>query len=336
MLDLRTMTHNGTAVAYATLPMYMLNAVLQQDKLTPAAKLVFIRLMAYASAVNTSTFAITVAWVAKNTGLCRKTAATALASLTTQGYVNANGIVFSTPPEKTKRATQNHFPDATKMVEPDITPADIEIDLGIDLEAGLGLDLNVDCDIDQLPNPSLDIDLTLDETTDIGSQLNDMLRSLGSTKRVEKISQPVSKNFPQVGKNVSSHITISNKQSEIKHSSTQNKKSVTVVGVLPSTSPRRFVEKSKPKPLASFLQSVQVGKPKPTKLTAQHQSYVAKALQRMNVSSPSERSRYQSEIAYAATQGAFSETYSHTPLKAIRACLNLVEAGRWKANVGMY
>lgn len=324
MLDLRNMTYNGTAVAYATLPMYMLNAALQQDKLTPAAKLVFVRLMAYASAVHTNTFAITVAWVAKNTGLCRKTAARALALLSDQGYVNSTGIVFTAPPEKTKRTTQHHFPDATKMVEPDITPADIEVDLGIDLEAGLGIDLNVDCDIDQLPNPSLDIDLTLDETTDITGQLNDILRSLGSTKRVDKMSHAV-------GKNVPLHITIPNKQSEIKHSSTP---SVTV-GVLPVAKAKGFVEPTKPQSLATLLQGFTTGKPKPA-LHGKHSAYIETALKRMMVTSPSERARYQSEIAYAATQGVFSDTYSHTPLKAIRACLNLVEAGRWKPNAGMY
>lgn len=332
MLDLRTMTYNGTAVAYATLPMYMLNAALQQDTLTPAAKLVFVRLMAYASAVHTNTFAITVAWVAKNTGLCRKTAARALALLSDQGYVNSAGIVFTAPPEKTKRTTQHHFPDATKMIEPDITPADIEIDLGIDLEAGLGIDLNVDCDIDQLPNPSLEIDLTLDETTDIGGQLNDLLRNLGSTKRVDKMSHAVGKNVPPMGKNVPPIITIPNKQSEIKHSSTP---SVTV-GVLPVAKAKGFVEPTKPKSLATMLQGFATGKPKAPTLEGKHSAYIETALVRMNVTSPSERARYKSEIAYAATQGAFSDTFSHTPLKAIRACLNLVEAGRWKANGGMY
>lgn len=311
MLDLRTMTYNGTAVAYATLPMYMLNAALQQDTLTPAAKLVFVRLMAYASAVHTNTFAITVAWVAKNTGLCRKTAARALALLSDQGYVNDSGIVFTAPPEKTKRTTQHHFPNATKMIEPDITPADIEID--------------------QLPNPSLDIDLTLDETTDIGGQLNDLLRSLGSTKRVDKMSHAVGKNVPPMGKNVPLHITIPNKQSEIKHSSTP---SVTV-GMLPVVKAKGFVEPTKPKSLATMLQGFTTGKPKPA-LHGKHSAYIETALKRMMVTSPSERARYQSEIAYAATQGAFSDTYSHTPLKAIRACLNLVEAGKWKPNVGMY
>lgn len=330
MLDLRNMTYNGTAVAYATLPMYMLNAALQQDKLTPAAKLVFVRLMAYASAVHTNTFAITVAWVAKNTGLCRKTAARALSLLSDQGYVNDSGIVFTAPPDKTKRTTQHHFPDATKMIEPDITPADIEVDLGIDLEAGLGIDLNVDCDIEQLPNPSLDIDLTLDETTDIGGQLNDILRSLGSTKRVDKMSHAVGKNVPPMGKNVPLHITIPNKQSETKHSSTP---SVTV-GVLPVVKASGFVEPTKPKSLATMLQGFTTGKTK-TALHGKHSAYIETALKRMMVTSLSERARYQSEIAYAATQGAFSETYSHTPLKAIRACLNLVEAGRWKANGGM-
>ena len=62
MFDHKTMTYNGTAVAYATLPMYMLNIVMLDDQLTPAAKLVFVRLMAYASAVGVSFFGITAPW----------------------------------------------------------------------------------------------------------------------------------------------------------------------------------------------------------------------------------------------------------------------------------
>lgn len=78
-----------------------------------------------------------------------------------------------------------------------------------------------------------------------------------------------------------------------------------------------------------------IGKPLAS-LSPQHTSYIATALQRMKVTSPQERKRYTDEIAYAATQGAFAQTYRHTPLKAIRACLNLVEAGKWRANAGMY
>ena len=181
----------------------------------------------------------------------------------------------------------------------------------------------------------------------IGDQLNDLLKSLGSTKKVgkkvspsetpvEKMSQPSGQKVPQLGKNVPPYITIP------KNNQKENTPAPSVaVGMLPSTSSRGFVEPSRPKPLASFLptlgkgQTVAIGKPLGN-LSQQHTSYIATALQRMKVTSPSERKRYTDEIAYAATQGAFAQTYRHTPLKAIRACLNLVEAGKWRANGGVY
>jgi hypothetical protein len=185
---------------------------------------------------------------------------------------------------------------------------------------------------------------------DVSGELNDILRSLGSAKKVTKpsgqavqinqkqqdnLSQPVGQFVPQEGQMFPPYITINNKQSKIKQSSTP---SVTVgkVGLLPSTSSRGFVEPTKPQSLATMLQGFTTGKTKTPKLDSKNTAYIETALIRMKVTSPSERARYQSEIAYAATQGAFSETFSHTPLKAIRACLNLVEAGRWKANAGMY
>ena len=188
------------------------------------------------------------------------------------------------------------------------------------------------------------------EKPDIGCRKPD----IGLEKPVDKMSHSIGQNVSQIGQNDPFHITIQDKQSKIKHSSTP---SVTV-GMLPSTSSNGvvvngchkkeygdnvrvsgtmsgFVEPTKPQSLATMLQGFGNGKPK-TKLDSKQTAYIETALVRMKVTSPSERARYQSEIAYAATQGAFSETFSHTPLKALRACLNLVEAGRWKPNVGMY
>ena len=365
MFDHKTMTYNGTAVAYATLPMYMLNIVMLDDQLTPAAKLVFVRLMAYASAVGVSFFGITAPWVQKNTGLCRKTVSRSLELLTQHGYLNENGLVYAEPPKDAKRGvvkqflpTQSvpsvqvhHFADATKMVVPDISPKALEVDLGIDLENTDDLDLSIDFDIDQALTTDLGLDLdlnvNLEQDVNIGDQLNDLLKSLGSTKKVgkkvspsetpvEKMSQPSGQKVPQLGKNVPPYITIP------KNNQKENTPAPSVaVGMLPSTSSRGFVEPSRPKPLASFLptlgkgQTVAIGKPLGN-LSQQHTSYIATALQRMKVTSPSERKRYTDEIAYAATQGAFAQTYRHTPLKAIRACLNLVEAGKWRANGGVY
>lgn len=324
MYDFRTNANDGTVMSYATIPMYALDIVQTDTRLTDSAKNVFIRLMAYASGKRTHLFYITATWVAVRTGICIKTAQRALQLLKSTGYVNDEGIVMPDPLPEQK---------AQRVAVPKIGTSVVVSKM-------------------ETVQPAVKESLTAESfgnseaLADVSGELNDILRSLGSTKKVTKpsgqtvqimqkqqdnLSQPIGQFVPEEGQMFSSHITILNKQSKIKHSSTP---SVTV-GVLTSTSSRGFVEPTKPKSLATMLQSFTTGKPK-TKLDGKQTAYIETALIRMKVTSPSERARYQSEIAYAATQGAFSETYRHTPLKAIRACLNLVEAGRWKANGRMY
>lgn len=330
MYDFLTNTHNENAMSYAALPMYALDIVQTDTRLTDSAKNVFIRLMAYASAKRTHLFYITATWVAVRTGICIKTAQRALQLLKTAGYVNDEGIVMPDPlPEQKAQRAQNSKIGASVVVSKMETAKPV-------VKESLTAEMSK-------TESTLDVQ---DKVLDIAEDLTSILRSLGSTKKVTKpsgqtvqinpkpqdnLSQPIGQFVPEEGQMFSSHITINNKQSKIKHSSTP---SVTV-GVLPVAKAKGFVEPTKPKSLATMLQGFTTGKPKPA-LHGKHSAYIETALKRMMVTSPSERARYQSEIAYAATQGAFSETYSHTPLKAIRACLNLVEAGRWKANAGMY
>ncbi len=333
MFDYKNMSFNGVEVAYATLPMYMLNAAVLDGRLTASEKLVFIRLMAYASAVNSCSFGITNAWVEKNTGLSKKTVSRALASLLDHGYLDGKGIVYAAPPTEAKRTAVKDCFTVERKQPPRPQPS-VQVDIfGYDTEIA---------------------EQKTETITDIAGELNDILRSLGSVKKVKSTGQIVQKsgqNSQIDGQNSPPYITIPNNNQKLntptesaekpaaKKQTEQSEKS----GVLFSTPSKGFVEKSKPKPLASFLptaglakgQTVSVGK-MAAKLSSQHTSYIATALQRMNVTSQSERQRYTDEIAYAATQGAFSETYTHTPLKAIRACLNLVEAGKWRANAGMY
>jgi hypothetical protein len=340
MLDLRNMTFNGEPQAYCNIPMYIMQNLAEDKNLTSSAMVVYFRLFAYANLVNTGDFVITIAWVAKNTGLSRKTVERSLDLLKANGYITKDGLDFGAPKSKQTRATAKGYANHRREAVAPINTTSVTVHhLEPVLEVVTPVQQTVQ--VQQFGNTEV--------LPDVSSELNDILRSLGSTKKVGQIVQSVEKvsqndanqvdkmthsigqNDHKVGQNDALHINNPNKQSKIKHSSTP---SVTV-GLLPSTSPRGFVEPSKPKPLASFLQSVQVGKPKPA-LHGKQTAYIETALQRMKVTSPSERARLQSEIAYAATQGAFSDTYSHTPLKAIRACLNLVEAGRWKPNVGMY
>ncbi len=343
MLDLRNMTFNGVAQSYFTMPMYLMENLSTDKYLTSSAIYIYIRLFAYASCVNTTQFGITIAWVAKNTGLSRKTVERSLELLKFHGYINHEGICVGEPQSKQLRATaKNHHLGRGSVAQefaqnpaPSVTVNHFEQTLEV------------------VAQPTVKESLTVETQQDHSVDLNAMLRSLGSTKRVgqkvvtavepaekvrqndpkpvDKMSHSIGQNVLKVGQNDASHITIQDKQSKIKHSSTP---SVTV-GLLPVAKAKGFVEPTKPKSLATLLQGFTTGKPK-TKLDGKQTAYIETALIRMKVTSPSERARYQSEIAYAATQGAFSDTFSHTPLKAIRACLNLVEAGRWKPNAGMY
>jgi co-chaperonin GroES (HSP10) len=331
MYDFRTNTHDGNAMSYATLPMFALDIVQADARLTDSAKNVFIRLMAYASAKRTHLFYITATWVAVRTGICSKTAQRALQLLKATGYVNDEGIVMPEPQAEQKAQRAPVLKVGTSVVVSKMETAKQTVKESLTIETSK-------------QESTLDVQ---DQTLDISNQLNSMLRMLGSTKKVTKptgqtvqviqkqqdnLSKTTGQFVQQEGQMFPSHITIPNKQSKIKHSSTP---SVTV-GLLPSTSSSGFVEPTKPKSLASLLQSFTTGKLKPPTLDGKQTAYIDTALRRMNVTSTSERERYTTEIAYAATQGAFSETYSHTPLKAIRACLNLVETCRWKPNAGMY
>lgn len=332
MFDYQSFSYDGKPVSYAVIPKYMIDVIMLDDRITLSALKIFMRLMTYASAVNSCRFKITHAWLEKNTALSPKTVARALAQLKSYGYVNDDGIVYSAPPQEAKRATVkqsltvqpvpsvqvHHIVDANDMIE---TKQDQSTDFN-----------NTD--------------------QDIASELNDILRSLGSVKKVKttgQIVQSTGQNSQSSGQNSHPYITIPKNNLLENTPTVPAEKPATKkptqpadqTGLLFSASQKGFVEPSKPKPLASFLPTlgkgatVAIGKPT-TVLSPQHESYIRSALTRMNVTSPSERQRYTTEIAYAATQGAFSETYRHTPLKAIRACLNLVEAGKWRANGGMY
>jgi hypothetical protein len=348
MFDYKTMTYQGEHVSYATMPMYVFKQVNQHPDLTPAAKNLFFVLMAYASSVNSCQFKITNKWLEENTSLTDKTVTRALKQLRVFGFVNEEGIVYGKPPANQLRATSTTARAAVAQQQKRIYQNDA---------SSVQITQNV-----TTPVPSVQVNHFPDATkmvdsTDISAQANAMLASLGIRKKVVIADTKTQDNFSNTPENVHNKngimsapiITIPN-NTLLKNTPTEsaekpaakkptqpNEKS----GLLFSASQKGFVEKTQPKPLASFVpkigagSTVVIGKPLGS-LSQQHTSYIATALGRMNVTSPSERKRYTDEIAYAATKGAFAQTYRHTPLKAIRACLNLVESGKWRANGGMY
>ena len=340
MFDYKTFSYQGTPVSYAVVPMYMLNIIMNDSRLTQSAFKVFMRLMAYASSVNSCQFKITHAWLEKNTNLSDKTVSRAMAQLKEYGYVNDDGIVYSVPPQESSRATVKQSLPVQPVPSVQVLPQKSlhEADIGL-LKPDIGF-------------LACNEQVAITESLDVAGELNDILRALGSVKKVKSTPQTVQTTPQNSGftpQNSDPYITIPN-NNLLKNTPTASGDKVAAKkptqpadqsGLLFSASQKGFVEKTQPKPLASFIptlgknQTVAIGK-STTVLSPQHTSYIATALQRMNVTSPQERKRYTDEIAYAATKGAFAQTYRHTPIKAIRACLNLVEAGKWRANAGMY
>lgn len=332
MFDYQSFSYDGQQVSYSVIPKYMIDVIMLDDRITLSAFKIFIRLMAYASAVNSCRFKITHAWLEKNTGLSDKTVSRAMAQLTEYGYVDEGGIVYSVPPQEAARSavkqsltTQSvssvqvhHFPDAKKMVE--------------------------------MSKPQANSD-QLDEDLDVNEQANAMLARLGIHKKVviadKKTGGILSETTPQnsdiTPQNSDPYITIPN--------NTLLKNTPTAKAEKPATAKTTATAKPAAGLFSDFRQGgVVIGHRKPNhtrsvgeilggktqSLSYRNRAYIDAALIRMRVTSTKERERYSDEIAYACTQGAFANTFTEAPIKALRACLNLVEAGKWTANAGMY
>ena len=317
MFDYKTMTTpDGEHVSYATMPMYMINTIMLDDRLTHSACKIFMRLMAYASSVNSCQFKITNKWVEENTALSERTVIRALDQLRTLGYIDANGIVYGKPPANQLRATATPARTSVAQRKVQTTPVSVQITQAINTPVP-SVQVNHFTDATKL------VDET-DINADINEQANAMLASLGIRKKVtisgtktpDILPNQAVKNDTQTAKVAAPIITIPN-NTLLKNTPTASAEKVAAKkptqpteqsGLLFSASQKGFVEKSQPKPLASFIptlgkgQTVAIGKPS-TALSPQHTSYIATALQRMKVTSPQERKRYTDEIAYAATQG---------------------------------
>lgn len=63
--------------------------------------------------------------------------------------------------------------------------------------------------------------------------------------------------------------------------------------------------------------------------------YIESSLQRMRMGAK-EIETYSTDINFSLKNGAFAETFSQCPMKAVRACLKIVEAGKWNLQAGIY
>lgn len=94
MYNFNAHTLNGLPVNYSQIPNFALDTVETDKNLNANAKLVYIRLLRYATLVKKTSFKITASWLSDNLSLDRHTVGRALKSLKESGYLNDDGIVL--------------------------------------------------------------------------------------------------------------------------------------------------------------------------------------------------------------------------------------------------
>lgn len=337
MYDFSQHTYNGEAVAYAALPNYLLDLIDADASLTPTAKLIYFRLLRYAAYKKSTSFIITMAWLSERLQLNRKTVAAGLSLLKTHGYLTDEGIVIPAPSIISTGARQAPCSQNSKQAK--VTLAAMH------------------------PKPEHKTDTSATNTTIDPSVVQNLLASVGSIKKVKTPTILVNdnqqpnlttadvQNLPMsdhtTGKKVASDVqNLPTKCPKTGHSiltipnnKPENNNQRPSAGLLPNSASSRSVDATQPSVSVqhrksgiaqSAAQLLGTGK---TNLPYKTQAYIESALIRMKAGT-TERERYLDEISYSVTKGAFSR--NSNPLKAVRACLNLIERGQWKPPAGMY
>lgn len=355
-------TYNNKPVAYTTLPFHALEAILSDD-LNPTAKLSYIRLLTYAAGKNRTSIQFQMTWLAKEINVDRKTVAKAVEHLKSAGYLNEQGLVIPEPDDyivpKVATAKPATVPSvqilhkqnapiaqsvavqtlATEPTEPVIVknePQEKKLydDETLKVFASLGIkksqlkannekpetvDLNfvqTKSDFVRTKNSDGNAVSNLATQVDLNQAKNAPLLPTTTDNAWVNFSTAWVKKSHDMGKKVPPHIT-NTSLTDIKDNKLAN------AGMFPGHAKRVSV---------GFVQSASrplLHKQTSAKLTA----YAQKALQRMRAGA-ADIERYTDEIIYSITQGAFAN--SESPLKAVRACLNIIERGHWKAPAGMY
>lgn len=96
MYNFNAHTLNGMPVNYSQIPNFALDTVEMDTRLNATAKLIYSRLLRYASLIKKTSFKITASWLSDNLAIDRNTVSRALKSLKTHGYLNDNGIILVT------------------------------------------------------------------------------------------------------------------------------------------------------------------------------------------------------------------------------------------------
>lgn len=340
MYDFSQHTYNGEAVTYAALPNYLLDLIDADASLTPTAKLIYFRLLRFAAYKKQTTFIITMAWLSERLQLNRKTVAAGLSLLKSHGYLTDEGIIIPAPSIISTGARQ-------ASCSPNLTQKQAKVSLAA-----------------MHPKPEHKTDTSATNTTIDPSVVQNLLASVGSIKKVKTPTILVNdnqqpnlttadvQNLPMsdhtTGKKVASDVqNLPTKCPKTGHSiltipnnKPENNNQRRSAGLLPSSASSRTVDATQPSVSVQHRKSgiaqsaaQLLGTDKTNRLPYKTQAYIESALIRMKAGT-TERERYLDEISYSVTKGAFAN--NSNSLKAVRACLNLIERGQWKPPAGMY
>ena len=94
MYNFNAHTLNGVAVSYSSLPNFALDIIERDERLTLASKMIYIRLLRYASMIKQTAFRITAVWLSDNIVINRNTISRSIVQLKQYGYMTDKGIVI--------------------------------------------------------------------------------------------------------------------------------------------------------------------------------------------------------------------------------------------------
>jgi hypothetical protein len=111
MYNFNAHTLNGVAVSYSSLPNFALDIIERDERLTLASKLIYMRLLRYASMIKQTAFKITGSWLTENITINRHTVMRSIVQLKQYGYMTDKGIVI---PDMTGVKQPTHAPAKTE------------------------------------------------------------------------------------------------------------------------------------------------------------------------------------------------------------------------------
>ena len=330
MYDFVQHRYNGEAVAYASLPNYLLDLIDADTSLTPTAKLIYFRLLRYAAYKKQTSFIITIAWISERLQLNRKTVAAGLSLLKSHGYLTDAGIVIPAPAVTSTEARSAPC-SLLNSKQTKVTLAAIQA----------------------TPEPETKAVTTTNNAID-ASVIQNILSAVGSTKKVKtptvaanpdnqqsilttpnvpilpitdhatgkKVAATVQNLLIPCPKNGHPIITIQNNNQE-------NNNQRSSAGLFSHSASSRSVYFIQPNVTVQHLKSGAarsaaqlLGTAKANALPYKTQAYIESELIRMKAGT-AERERYLDEISYSLTKGGFAN--NSNPLKSVRACLNIIE-----------